>query len=87
MCKETVHAAVNHPVEENRVTVEEAVKFFTFNAAYSVKEENKKGSIEIGKLADLVILDKDIFSIAPEEIIYAEISATINNGFVVYRNF
>ena len=46
-----------------------------------------KGSIEIGKLADLVILDRDIFSIAPEEIISAEISATIKNGFVVYRNF
>ena len=82
-----IHAAVNHPVEENRVSVEEAVKFFTINAALSVKEEKRKGSIEIGKLADLVILDRDIFSIAPEEIISAEISATIKNGFVVYRNF
>ena len=82
-----IHAAVNHPVEENRVSVEEAVKFFTFNAAYSVKEENRKGSIDIGKLADLVILDRDIFSIAPEDIISSGIAATIKNGFVVYRNF
>ena len=59
----------------------------TADSLKTVKEENKKGSIEIGKLADLVILDRDIFSIAPEEIISAEISATIKNGFVVYRNF
>ena len=69
------------------MSVEEAVKFFTFNAAYSVKEENRKGSIDIGKLADLVILDKDIFSIAPEDIISTEVAATVKNGYIVYRNF
>lgn len=82
-----IHSAVNHPVAENAVSVEEAVKFFTLNAAFSVKEESKKGSIEIGKTADLVILDKDIFEIDPETIISVKVAATIKNGFILYRNF
>ncbi|MGB5822722.1 MAG: amidohydrolase [Proteocatella sp.] len=82
-----IHSAVNHPVKENRVSVEEAVKFFTINAAYSVREESKKGTIEIGKMADLVILDKDIFRINPEEIITAQVAATVKNGCILYKNF
>lgn len=82
-----IHSAVNHPVKENRVSVEEAVKFFTINAAYSVREENQKGTIDIGKKADLVVLDRDIFKINPEEIIAAQVAATIKNGCVIYKNF
>lgn len=82
-----IHSAVNHPVEENRITVEEAVKMFTFNAAYSVKEENLKGSIEIGKLGDLVVLDTDIFEINPELIIRSQVLGTIKNGCILYKNF
>lgn len=82
-----IHAAVNHPVEENRVTVDEALKMFTINAAYSVKEENLKGSIEIGKLADLVILDKNIFETTPELIFESKVIGTIKNGCVLYKDF
>lgn len=82
-----IHAAVNHPVEENRVDVEEAVKFFTINAAYSVKEESIKGTIEIGKIADLAILDTDIFKINPELIIKSSVIGTIKNGCILYKNF
>lgn len=82
-----IHSAVNHPVAKNRVSVEEAVKFFTLNAAFSVREESKKGSIEIGKTADLVMLDRDIFEIDPETIISAKVEATMKNGFIIYRTF
>lgn len=82
-----IHAAVNHPVKENRTTVEEAVKMFTLNAAYSVKEESVKGSIEIGKFADLAILDTDIFDINEEFIVNSKVIGTIKNGCILYKNF
>lgn len=79
-----IHAAVNHPVAENRVTVEEAVRMFTWNAAYSVNEEDRKGSIEVGKVADLAVLDKDIFRINKKEIITTDVLATVKNGSLLY---
>ncbi len=82
-----IHAAVNHPIQENSISVEEAVKMFTINAAYAVREENKKGSIEIGKIADLVILDKNIFSINSKSIITTHVIGTIKNGKILYKNF
>ena len=60
---------------------------FTINAAYSVKEENLKGSIEIGKLAALVILDKNIFETTPELIFESKVIGTIKNGCVLYKDF
>jgi hypothetical protein len=82
-----IHAAVNHPVQENSISVEEAIKMFTINAAYAVREENKKGSIDIGKLADLVILDKDIYKINKKSIITTQVLGTIKNGKFLYKNF
>lgn len=82
-----IHAAVNHPVPDSRVTVEEAVKMFTINAAYSVHEENEKGSIDIGKVADLVILEKDIYKINPKAIVIVPVIGTVKNGEFLYKNF
>ncbi|MDF2677546.1 MAG: exoenzyme regulatory protein aepA, partial [Bacillota bacterium] len=82
-----IHAAVNHPVIENSISVEEAIKMFTINAAYAVREENKKGSIEIGKIADLVILDKDIYKINTKSVITTQVIGTIKNGKFLYKNF
>lgn len=61
-------AAVNHPNPEERVSVGEALRMFTTAAAYSAFEENDKGSLEPGKLADLVVLDEDPFQVSPEKI-------------------
>ena len=69
---------------EQAVTREEALKMFTIWASYSVFEEDIKGSIEVGKLADFTILSKDIMVIPEEEIMTTEVITTIVGGKVVY---
>ena len=62
-----IHCALNHPVKEERLSVWEALRMFTICAAYSGFEENLKGTIEEGKLADLVVLSANPFQVKPEE--------------------
>jgi len=63
----------------------EAIKIFTINSAYAVFEEDKKGSIEVGKYADLVILDKNPLSIDSKEINDIGVVATIKEGNILYE--
>ena len=67
------------------LTREEALKSFTLDGAYAAFEEDIKGSIEVGKWADLVILTKNIMTIAPEEILKTEVLMTLVGGTAVYR--
>lgn len=69
---------------EERLTVEEAVRGFTCEAAYASGEENIKGSLVPGKLADLVILSHDIFAIPPMDILHTRVEATFFEGRLVY---
>ncbi len=62
-----IYAAVNHPVENHRVDIYNAIKMFTCNGAYGIFEERRKGCLEPGKLADIVILDKDILKVKKEK--------------------
>ena len=55
-----IWSAVNHPIKKSRITLEEAVKCFTYEGAYATREEDLKGTIEKGKLADITILPVDI---------------------------
>jgi hypothetical protein len=71
-----------HP--EQKVSREEALRMFTLDAAYSVFEEDLKGSLEPGKLADLVVLSKDILSIPAEEILTTEVESTYLGGRLVF---
>jgi len=57
-----IHCAVNHPVEEQRVGVREALRWFTCNAAYAAFEDDAKGSIEPDRLADLTVLGRNILT-------------------------
>jgi predicted amidohydrolase YtcJ len=70
---------------EQRMTREEAVKGFTIWAAYGAFQEDILGSIEVGKLADFTILDKDILSIEPKEILTTDVLYTIVGGKIVYE--
>ncbi|MDP2960182.1 MAG: amidohydrolase, partial [candidate division Zixibacteria bacterium] len=88
-----IYSAVTREVETHsnaslqigqRLTVEQTVKAYTRGSAYAQFQEKEKGSLEAGKLADIVVLTKDIFSIPPEEILETEVEMTILSGEVTY---
>jgi predicted amidohydrolase YtcJ len=62
------------------------LKCYTIRAAYASFEENIKGSIEPGKLADFVILEKNLFEIDPSEIREVKVITTTVGGNLVYSN-
>jgi predicted amidohydrolase YtcJ len=68
-----------------RMTREEALKSYTINAAYSAREEALKGSLLVGKLADITILSQDIMTVPDERLLETRVAATIVGGKVVYR--
>jgi predicted amidohydrolase YtcJ len=72
-------------VPEQKITVAEAIRAFTMGSAYASGDEKVKGSIEVGKLADLVVLSADIFKIDPVEIEKAKVVMTIFDGKVIYQ--
>jgi predicted amidohydrolase YtcJ len=71
---------------EQRITVEEAVRCYTIVPATTYGREHELGSITPGKHADLVILDRDIYSVDPMEIVDTRVDLTIFDGQIVYRN-
>ena len=72
-------------IPEQRITVAQAVHAYTMGSAFAEHQEKVKGSIEPGKLADLVVLSDDIFTIAPEAIENTKVDMTIFDGRVVYE--
>jgi predicted amidohydrolase YtcJ len=70
---------------EQKMTRKQALRSYTLDAAYGAFEEKIKGSIEVGKLADFTIFDKDIMSIPENEILETAVSITIFDGRVVYE--
>ncbi|HHZ63108.1 MAG TPA: amidohydrolase, partial [Dehalococcoidia bacterium] len=68
-----------------RISVEEALRLYTQNGAYASFEEDIKGSIEVGKLADLVVLSHDITTVDPFGIIDIPIEQTVIGGRAVYE--
>jgi hypothetical protein len=91
----TVYAAVtrrtldgknpNGWVPEQKITVEEAVRAYTVGSAFAEFQEKEKGTLSVGKLADLVILSRDIFKIDETEIEKVKVVMTILGGRVVYE--
>ena len=87
-----IHNAVNRKTQSGRVLEEqhkistlEALKAVTINGAYGYFEEDIKGSIEEGKYADFVILDKNILEVNPEEIKNIKVLETIKEGNTIYK--
>jgi hypothetical protein len=72
-------------VPEQKITVAEAVRAYTLGSAYASFDEGAKGSIEVGKLADLAALSADIFNIDPVEIERTKVVMTILDGKVIYE--
>jgi len=71
-------------VPEQKITVGEALRAYTKDAAYASFEEDIKGTLEPGKLADFVVLDRDITTVDPVEILYARVLQTYVGGRKVY---
>ena len=91
-----IHAAVTRqrrdgsPPEgwypEQRLTVAEAVAGYTLGPAYASGQLDRLGSLSPGKLADLVVLDRDIFAVPPSEIFDTQAVMTVFDGEIVYSN-
>ena len=71
-------------VPRQKITVEEALRAYTRDAAFAEFQENEKGMLARGRLADFVILDRDIFAIAPASLNEAHVVLTAVGGRVVY---
>ena len=71
-------------VEEEKVTVEEALVGYTSGAAYAAHEEDRRGALGVGMLADLVLLDKHILEIPVEDIIRTRVKLTVVGGRVMH---
>ena len=70
---------------DQRMTREEALRSYTLNSAYAAFEEELKGSIEVGKLADIVVLSRDIMTVPEEQIPTARVDTTILGGEIRYQ--
>jgi len=90
-----IHAAVTRQdldgeppggwLPDQRVTVEVALSGFTIDAAHAGFAEDEVGSLEVGKRADFVVLDRDLFEVDPAEIPDTKVLATYLDGQAVYR--
>ena len=69
---------------EEAISVADAIRVYSINGAYLEGAENEKGSLEPGKLADIVVLDRDIFTVDLEEIVDAQVLMTIIGGKVEF---
>lgn len=90
-----IHAAVTRQDQKNwpaggwyreqALTLAEAIRGFTLDAAHAAFEEKTRGTIEAGKLADFTIVDGDLFAMPKAELYKAKVRATVVGGEVVYR--
>jgi len=79
-----MHAAVNHSNKRERISIKEAIKLFTINGAKAVFQEDKRGSLEAGKKADIVMLNKNPLKTDKRLIKDIEVLMTIVNGRIQY---
>ena len=73
-------------IPEQKISIEESVRAYTSGSAYAEFQENAKGTISAGKLADFVVLSDDIFAINPNDINKTKVVMTIVDGKVVYES-
>jgi predicted amidohydrolase YtcJ len=81
-----IWAAAETRSSNENLTVKEALETYTLNAAYSSFDDDKKGTIEVGKLADLTVLSDDLLSIQPDIIKKVAVEMTVVHGKVVYAH-
>ena len=72
-----------HP--EQAITREEVIRFYTINNAYILMQEDKNGSLEPGKLADLIVVDRDLLTCPLEDVPQTQVLRTYLGGKLVYE--
>ncbi|UCE22735.1 MAG: amidohydrolase, partial [Candidatus Aminicenantes bacterium] len=82
---ENLYQLLTRYYKEERLTMAEAIKYYTYGSAYASHEEDIKGTLEKGKLADMVVLSRDLFTIPSREILKTEVLYTILGGKIVYQ--
>jgi len=73
------------PRESERLDLESLIRGYTIDAAYQLHMEDEIGSLQVGKKADLVVLDRNLFEIDPYEVHQAQVIMTVMDGEVVYE--
>ena len=74
------------PPADEKVTLEQALTAHTLNNAYMINMDKKIGSVEVGKLADLIVLEKNLFDVEPMEISKVKVLMTMMNGNVTHQD-
>jgi len=64
-----IYAACNHYVPEQSITIQEALKMFTYQGAYMSFDEKERGSLEVGKIADMVVLSQNPLKMKKEDLL------------------
>jgi predicted amidohydrolase YtcJ len=68
-----------------RIRLEDAIRAYTLGAAFAGHREKTEGSVEPGKLADLIVLSQDLFKIEPDKVANTEVLLTMLGGKTVYQ--
>jgi predicted amidohydrolase YtcJ len=71
-------------VPAQKIAVEDAIRAYTIGGAYASFEEGRKGALTVGRVADFVVIDRNLFGIPPEEIGAARVALTVAGGRVVH---
>ena len=69
---------------EQKISVAEAIRAYTINNAYAAFDADKRGSIKVGKLADLTVCDRNLLKIDPRDVLKMNVTMTIVDGKIVY---
>jgi len=73
-------------IPSERISLADAIKGYTLNAAYSGHREKDEGSLEAGKLADFIVVSQDLFKIEPSKIGVTQVLLTMVGGQVAYQS-
>ncbi len=80
----TIERALTRPTEA-RPDIETAIRLVTIDAAHALEQDDRTGTIEVGKQADFVLLDQDLFDIAPDQISETDVLLTTVGGRTVFE--
>jgi predicted amidohydrolase YtcJ len=86
--RQNVGAGPDDPVHnpQHRISIEDAIRGYTLNAAHAAWRDDCTGSLSVGKYADLILLDRNLFEIDPGEIAQTQVLLTLLEGQEVHRS-